>query len=209
MTQGVPQADCQKCGAPQKPGRVICEFCSNAYSADALRHAIPCPKCKELNAWGATKCFKDQTWLVIQCLFCGNVSPHNQSACLSCGEGFQGMRERKAARDQQVQHQQTMQSVGTWGGVGATFLGSLAGSMVGGAVGSSWGSHHHSGSSWGPPAGGGEFTFGEAPPDDGGQFSFGDAPDDPGDSGDSGGGFFESVSDSFSSGDDGGGSWFD
>ncbi len=109
---------------------MVCEFCRHPYSAEALRSAIPCPGCRELNVWGATRCFKDEAWLVIQCLFCGNVSPHNQSGCLACGEAFMGMRERKAARDAQIQEQKTAKAVQVWGGVGASFLGSMVSGMV-------------------------------------------------------------------------------
>jgi uncharacterized Zn finger protein (UPF0148 family) len=138
--------DCPKCGAPQRPGFVLCPFCRAAYSPELLRAAIPCgqPACKEPSAWGQMKCVRCSTWIVVQCLFCGNVSPHNQSACLTCGEAFRGMAERRAQREAQRQQeaqqrqaqidaQQRAQAVSSYGGVAASFLGSLAGAIVSGA----------------------------------------------------------------------------
>lgn len=220
-------AECKKCGGPQKAGFVICQFCKNPYSDEHLRTAVPCKRCRELSAWGQMKCVRCQDWIVVQCLFCGNVSPHNVSACLSCNEAFAGMPQRKAARDAEIarqrqiqQQQQTMQAVGTWGHVGASFLGSMAGAMVGSGV-----SHHHhyqqpyphyqqgydhGGSAYAPP----DDDPGASGYDDSvGSYDAGDAAADiadmdPPDSG--GSSVADSVVDFFSSSDDsGGGSWFD
>ncbi|MCC6647039.1 MAG: hypothetical protein IT374_15880 [Polyangiaceae bacterium] len=171
---------CPRCGAPQKPGYALCPFCRAAYSEQAARHAIPCKKCGELSAWGQSRCVRCREWIVVQCLFCNNVSPHTVSGCLACGEAFQGMQARKAARDAEVSRQRTLQTVGAWGPVGASFLGSVAGAYLG-----SGGHHHHEHHDW---------------QDDGATGSY-DA------GGDDGGSVFESVSDAFSSSD--GGGWFD
>ncbi len=177
--------DCPRCGAPQKHGYVLCPFCRAPYSEQAARHAIPCKRCSELSAWGQSKCVRCQAWIVVQCLFCGNLSPHSMSGCLGCGEAFQGMAQRKAARDAEVSRQRTLQTVGTWGPVGASFLGSVAGAYLGSGA-----SHHHHESSWSDSGGTGSYDdvgTGLASSDDGGSV-------------------FDSLSDAFSS--DGGG-WFD
>lgn len=144
--------DCPKCGAPQRAGFVICPFCKNAYSPEVLKHAIPCKACNELSAWGQMRCVRCNQWLIVQCVFCNNVSPHNVSACLSCGEAFAGSVERKAQRDaelrrrrEQADAQQRMQAVGTYGGVAASFVGSFAGALLSEAAGDAL---SEAGSSW-------------------------------------------------------------
>jgi hypothetical protein len=187
-------ADCPKCGAPQQQGYVICSFCKNAYSEEALRSAIPCPQCRELSAWGNMKCVRCHVWLVVQCLFCANVSPYTVPACLSCNEAFQGMAQRKAARDAEIVRQQEIaasqrrvQAVATYGHVGASFLGSVAGAMLS----SSMHSHSHSHSHWSSQSESVAESVVESS-DDGGGSSF-----------------LGSVFEAASSDDGGGGSWFD
>ena len=111
----------------------------HAHAAEALGRAIPCPNpaCRTSCRWGKQKCAACQAWIVVSCVFCGSISPHNISNCLQCNEAFAGAQQRKQASQQQHQHQQSMQAVGAWGGVAAAFAGA--------AVGASIGSHHHGG----------------------------------------------------------------
>ncbi len=128
--EGGGAAVCASCGAPDNGEFVFCKFCNNAYNAEVARTAIPCPSCKTACRWGKQKCGACQAWLVVSCVFCGALSPHNASNCLSCNEAFAGAPQRKAAMDAQRQHQQQMQDVGVWGNVAAAF----AGAAIGGAV---------------------------------------------------------------------------
>jgi hypothetical protein len=132
-------ASCASCGAPDDGEVVTCKFCRQAVSAEALARAIPCPNpaCRTSCRWGKQKCAACQAWIVVSCVFCGAISPHNISSCLRCNEGFAGAQQRKQQQQQQQQHQQSMQAVGTWGGVAAAFAGA--------AVGASLGSHHDGG----------------------------------------------------------------
>ena len=136
-----PAATCSACGAPDDGEFVNCKYCKCAVSADALAKAIPCPNpaCRLACRWGKQKCAACQAWIVVSCVFCGSISPHNCSNCLRCNEAFLGAAQRKAAAQQQQSHQQNMQAVGTWGHVAAAF----AGAAVGGAVGSHYGGGHH------------------------------------------------------------------
>jgi len=135
MTQesgGGASPTCAACGAPDNGELVMCRFCKQAVSAEALRSAIPCPNqaCRTACRWGKQKCGACQAWLVVSCVFCGSLSPHNISNCLHCKEAFAGAPQRKAAMQQQQQHQQNMQAVGTWGHVAAAFAGAAVGSAV-------------------------------------------------------------------------------
>ncbi len=121
---------CHNCGAPEDGELVHCKFCKAPISEEAARTAIPCPQCKTACRWGKQKCAVCQAWLVVSCVFCGALSPHNVSNCLSCNEAFAGAPQRKAAMQQQQQHQQQMQDVGTWGTVAAAFVGAAAGSAI-------------------------------------------------------------------------------
>jgi hypothetical protein len=141
------QARCGSCGAPDDGELVLCRYCKNAISPALLQSAIPCPQCRQPNRWGRQKCAPCSAWLVVACVFCGALSPHNQSACLACQQPFAGAMQRKQAMQQQQQHQQNMQTAGVVGNIAASFLGAAAGS----AVTHSWYSndvphHHHS---WG------------------------------------------------------------
>lgn len=132
-----PTATCANCGAPDDGEFVNCRYCKHAVSAEALAKAIPCPNpaCRTACRWGKQKCAACQSWIIVSCVFCGSLSPHNCSNCLRCNEAFAGAPQRKAAMQQQQQHQQQMQNVSAWGGVAAAFAGA--------AVGSSLGGHHH------------------------------------------------------------------
>jgi hypothetical protein len=141
------QARCGSCGAPDDGELVYCRFCKNAISAQAVQSAIPCPQCRTACRWGKQKCVQCQAWLVVACVFCGAISPHNLPACLSCREPFAGAMQKKQAQMQAAQQQQTMQAVNTYGNVAASFLGAMAGGVAGSAVSHSWfgdnAPHHH------------------------------------------------------------------
>jgi hypothetical protein len=135
---GVPT--CAHCGAPDNGEFVACRFCKQAVSAEAQRTAIPCPHCKMLCRWGKQKCGQCQAWIVVSCVFCGALSPHNISNCLRCDEAFAGAPQRKAAMEQQRQHAQNMQSASVWGNVASSFVGAAAGVAV---VSAFTGGHSH------------------------------------------------------------------
>lgn len=135
MAQGGPPntaAVCANCGAPDNGDFVTCRFCRQAVSAEAQRTAIPCPNqnCRMLCRWGKQKCGACQAWLVVSCVFCGSLSPHNVSNCMRCNEAFAGAPQRKAAMEQQRAQQQQMQQVGVWGNVAAAFAGAAIGSAI-------------------------------------------------------------------------------
>lgn len=125
-------ATCNSCGAPDNGEFVTCKYCKQAVSADAQRTAIPCPnqQCRTLCRWGKQKCGQCQAWLVVSCVFCGSLSPHNISNCMQCNEAFAGAAQRKAAMQQQQQHHQNMQQANVWGGVAAAFAGAAVGSAL-------------------------------------------------------------------------------
>jgi hypothetical protein len=122
-------ATCNTCGAPDSGELVTCKYCKQAVSAEAQRTAIPCPNpsCRVSCRWGKQKCGQCQAWLVVSCLFCGSLSPHNISNCMQCNEAFAGAAQRMAARQQQQQHQQNMQQANVLGNVAATFAGAALG----------------------------------------------------------------------------------
>ena len=168
-----PPPTCSSCGGPDDGEFVICKFCKRALSAEIAQAAIPCPRCRTLCRWGKQKCGACATWLVVSCVFCGALSPHNQSACLTCHEAFAGAPQRKAQREAQARQQQEVQTFGTVGNVAASFLGALAGGAVGSSFGGGYHGHYHpawdsSSSSYGsssddhPPIGnvGGDITGG-------------------------------------------------
>lgn len=111
---------------------VTCKYCRHAVSAEAQRTAIPCPnpKCRLLCRWGKQKCGQCQAWLVVSCVFCGSLSPHNVSNCMQCNEAFAGAVQRKAAMQQQQMHHQNMQEAHVWGNVAAVFAGAAIGSAI-------------------------------------------------------------------------------
>jgi hypothetical protein len=125
-------ATCNTCGAPDNGEFVTCKYCKQAVSAEAQRTAIPCPNqsCRMACRWGKQKCGQCQTWLVVSCVFCGSLSPHNISNCMQCNEAFAGAVQRKAAMQQQQQHHQNMQQANVWGNVAAAFAGAAVGSAI-------------------------------------------------------------------------------
>ena len=145
-----PTANCAACGAPDDGQLVHCRYCQQAVSAEALAKAIPCPNpaCRTACRWGKQKCAACQAWIVVSCVFCGAISPHNISNCLQCNEAFAGAMQRKQAMQQQQQHQQQMQDVGTWGSVAAAF----AGAAVGASLASSSYSYESSSTDYSPPS---------------------------------------------------------
>jgi len=132
---------CSNCGAPDDGELVTCRFCKQAVSGEASRTAIPCPNpnCRMQCRWGKQKCGQCQAWLVVSCVFCGSLSPHNTSNCLRCNEAFAGAAQRKAQHAQQQQHHQNMQQASVWAPVAAAF----AGVAVGSAVSHGWHSHSY------------------------------------------------------------------
>ena len=143
-----PTATCGSCGAPDDGEFVNCKYCKRAVSAEALAKAIPCPNpaCRMACRWGKQKCAACQAWIIVSCVFCGSLSPHNCSNCLRCNEAFAGAPQRKQAMQQQQQHHQNQQNIGMWGGVAAAF----AGAAVGGAIGSHHGGHYSDSSDYSP-----------------------------------------------------------
>ena len=125
-------AICANCGAPDGGELVMCRFCAQAVSAEAQQSAIPCPNqsCRMLCRWGKQKCGHCQAWLVVSCVFCGSLSPHNISNCMQCNEAFAGAAQRKAAMHQQQQHHQNMQHANVWGRVAAACAGAAVGSAI-------------------------------------------------------------------------------
>jgi hypothetical protein len=158
---------CASCGAPDNGELVTCRFCQQAVSAEAARTAIPCPnpQCRALCRWGKQRCAQCQAWIVVSCVFCGAISPHNVSNCLQCHEAFAGAPQRKAQMDAQQQHQQNMQTAGVWGNVAASFLGAAAGAAVG--------SHSHSWSSYDTSS-----SYDDSPASSVDTFDIGDVSDD-------------------------------
>jgi hypothetical protein len=175
-----PTATCASCGAPDDGEFVNCKYCRSAVSAAELARAIPCPnpQCRQACRWGKQKCAACQAWIVVSCVFCGSISPHNISNCLKCNEAFAGAPQRKAAMQQQQQHQQSMQAVGTWGNVAAAFAGA--------AVGASIGSHHSHGGGYFYESTSNDY----APPSSNDDYDVSNVSDD-GDSDTGGGGFFD------------------
>jgi hypothetical protein len=131
---------CGNCCAPRQAGYAACKYCKTPFVQNAQTQAIPCAKCGTLNEMGAQKCVQCQTWIVVQCIFCHGLSPHNAAACVRCNEPFAGAPERFQQRQQQVASQRNMQMVGTVGTVAASLVGAAAGAMF---AGRSHGGYHH------------------------------------------------------------------
>ena len=142
--------------------------------------------------------------VVVQCVFCGDLSPHNVPACVKCGEAFAGAPERFAERQRSQHLQQGLNIAGSVGNVAASFLGAAVGA---GAFSGNDGyeHHHHHYEQTGDSSGGGSFL---------GSLFGGDSSGDVAPTGagiqqsneSSGGGFFDSIlggsSDDSSSSDD-------
>jgi hypothetical protein len=134
---------CASCGAPDTGELVICRFCQRPISDEVLRSAIPCPRCAIPNRWGKQRCVACGTWVVVSCVFCGALSPHNQQACLSCREPFAGAMERKAQRANAQSQAQASQMMGMFGNVAASFFGGMAGGAVAGGLSHAYHGHYH------------------------------------------------------------------
>jgi hypothetical protein len=151
----------------------MCQYCGQAVSAELLRTAVPCPRaeCRTLNVWGATRCLRCTSWIVVQCIFCGGLSPYNRSECLSCREPFYGAPQRKAARDAEIARQHGLETArGAGGGVAAPLLGVMAGGAIGAWAGAHWGQgHSHEPSGYGSSGDEGSGGYGAYDPnlDDG------------------------------------------
>jgi hypothetical protein len=104
---------CASCGAPDDGNAVMCKFCDQPVSPDAVKTAVACPQCKLQNRAGKQHCVGCNAWLVVACVFCGQLSPCSEAACTSCHEAFAGSQERKAARDRDKMMQGAMQTVGS------------------------------------------------------------------------------------------------
>jgi hypothetical protein len=122
-----PDELCANCGAPRAAGYAACRFCNTPFVADTQTQAIPCPRCKTLNEMGAQRCVQCQAWVVVQCVFCHALSPHNLPACSKCGEAFAGAPDRFASRQHDQQLQQGLSIATQVGGVAASFLGAAVG----------------------------------------------------------------------------------
>ncbi len=131
---------CPSCGAPDDGELVHCRFCKAALSKEIADTAIPCPHCRVANRWGKQRCVACRSWIIVSCVFCGGLSPHNQPACLSCREPFAGAAQRKRDREIAAQQQQAAfpQHGGFVDNMGAAFVGAAAGYVVADAF-----SHHH------------------------------------------------------------------
>jgi hypothetical protein len=118
---------CNHCGAPRVAGYAACKFCKTPFVQNTQTGAIPCPRCNTLNEMGAQRCVQCQTWVVVQCVFCHALSPHNVPGCLKCGEPFAGAPQRLAERQRQQNIDQGLHIAGAVGNVAASFLGAAAG----------------------------------------------------------------------------------
>jgi hypothetical protein len=118
---------CPNCCAPRVAGYAECKYCKTPFVQNTQTGAIPCPQCHTLNEMGAQRCAQCQAWVVVQCVFCGALSPHNVPGCLKCGEAFAGAPQRLAERQRQQHIQQGLQVAGTVGNVAASFIGAAAG----------------------------------------------------------------------------------
>lgn len=206
---------CTHCGAPRVAGYAACKFCKTPFASvkNTQTNAIPCPSCKTLNELGVQKCVQCQTWVVVQCMFCNSLSPHNVPSCLKCGEAFAGAPQRFAERQSQQRLQTGLNVAGQVGSVAASLLGAAA---MAGVIGGGRSSHHgyqghgyhgHHGhrDDYDHGSGGGLLdSFGRSDSDGGGA-----GIEQSGDS--SGGGFFDSIfggdDEKGSSGSSGGSFW--
>jgi hypothetical protein len=83
-----------------------------------------------LHEKAAQKCASCAAWLVVSCVFCSSLSPHNHASCVQCGEVFAGAVERFQARQQEQVMKQRLDMVSSVGGVAAGLLGAVAQSGV-------------------------------------------------------------------------------
>jgi hypothetical protein len=87
-----------------------------------------------LHERSAQKCSACATWLVVQCVFCGTLSPHRESACSKCREPFAGAAERLAQKRQEQESKRQLEMVSNVGGVAVSMLGAIAGTGIVGQV---------------------------------------------------------------------------
>jgi hypothetical protein len=113
---------------------MVCRFCRAPYSADAARNGVPCPNCGLLHERDAQKCASCATWLVVQCVFCGTLSPHRDANCSKCREVFAGSAERLAQKKQEAESRRQVEMASNVGGVAVSVLGALAGTGIVGQV---------------------------------------------------------------------------
>lgn len=125
---------CEHCGAPRHAGVMVCRFCRAPYSAEAARDGVPCPNCGLLHERDAQKCAACATWLVVQCVFCGTLSPHRDANCSKCHEAFAGAPERLAQRRQEQESRRQLEMASNVGGVAVSVLGAIAGTGIVGQV---------------------------------------------------------------------------
>lgn len=121
---------CFHCGAPREAGLAVCRYCRTPLIENVAANAVPCPQCGLLHEKAAQKCASCATWLVVQCVFCSTLSPHNDASCEKCGEAFAGAVERFQARQQEQVMKQRLDMVSSVGGVAAGLLGAVASSGV-------------------------------------------------------------------------------
>jgi len=203
---------CSSCGAPAKPGVIMCEFCDNPINAEAAKRAIHCKQCQTLNVETAQQCMKCKGWLVVQCLFCNHLTRNDAPGCARCNEPFAGAAERKAARDAQVKQQQMFQVAGAVAPIAGSLLGGVAGAFLGNSFGHSYNSgpsygSNHSSNHYGGHSNpthhhsmGEGFRNDESSSSSSGSDFFGGTNDDAGSSSrqeSSSGGFFDSVAEAF------------
>ncbi len=131
------RAMCQNCGAPDDGEFVQCSFCHSPVSLQAAQYAIPCPnpQCRTACRWGKNQCGRCRMWLVVSCIFCGALSPHNQSNCMACQEAFHGAAERKAMRMRQMNHRENMQIVAAVAPAAGYAAGEIGGAVLFGVIG--------------------------------------------------------------------------
>lgn len=141
-------SSCNHCGAPQDAGVLVCRFCRSPHSPDAAKKGVPCPNCGLLHDRNAQKCAACAVWLVVQCVFCGTLSPHRDTHCSKCREQFAGSAERFAQKRQEQETQRQLKVASNVGGVAVSVLGAIAGTGIVGQVADAMRSddnddHHH------------------------------------------------------------------
>jgi len=110
---------CTNCGAPDDGQEVICKFCQQPVSAQVQQTAIPCGQCNHPNRWGRQQCSRCNAWIVVQCVFCGSLSPRTLGSCMKCNEAFAGAWQRKQAREGQKQVQEAEEILGSIAAISA------------------------------------------------------------------------------------------
>jgi hypothetical protein len=115
---------CTSCGAPDDGQEVLCHYCNSPISPEVQAGAIPCGQCNHLNRAGRQQCSRCSAWIVVECVFCGGLSPRTCTACTRCNEPFAGAWERKQQRETQQQTQVVEEVLGDVAAIaGAVLLG--------------------------------------------------------------------------------------